>query len=68
MVVSQELIVELIHKRLTRVLSFARMGLMDSQFEEFRKLTLDEFGKSGLVKDLERLFQERRDKARHGQA
>ena len=66
--VTQELIEELIRKRLKRVLSFARVGLMDRQFEEFRKLTLDEFGQSGLVKDLERVFQERRDKARHGQA
>jgi len=39
-----------------RILTYAEAALPESQFKAFRKLVLDEFGKRGLVSDLEQLF------------
>lgn len=54
--VTREQIEGLIRSRLNRVLLFAETSLPQSQFRAFRKLTLDEFGKSGLGKELDRIF------------
>ena len=54
--VTRELIEELIRARLNQVLLVAEASLPESQFKAFRKLTLDQFGNSGLGKDLERIF------------
>jgi hypothetical protein len=53
--VSKESLKVLINGRLTRVLRFAEAALPESQFKAFRGLMLDEFGNSGLLRDLETL-------------
>ncbi len=62
--VTRAQIEQLINTRLNRVLLYAETSLHPSQFQAFRKLTLDEFGKSGLAKELERIFYKQNDKAR----
>ena len=47
-----------INKRLCKVLTFAQMAMTEHQFKAFRASTLDEFGNSGLRKDLESLLGE----------
>ena len=42
--------------RLSRVLLVAESSLPQSQYQAFRKLTLDEFGRNGLGKDLDRIL------------
>ena len=57
----------IINSRLNKVLTIAEASLPASQFQAFRKLTLDEFGKSGLARDLDRYFQQHQSVARNGQ-
>ncbi|RNC67412.1 MAG: hypothetical protein ED859_14765 [Desulfuromonadales bacterium] len=54
--VTKEHIDNLINPRLNRVLLIVQTALSESQFQACRKLILDEFGKSGLGKELDRLF------------
>lgn len=54
----------LINAHLTRVLLIAEASLSASQFQAFRKLTLNEFGQSGLGKELERLLEKEPQQAR----
>jgi len=49
----------LINAHLSKMLLIAEASLSASQFQAFRKLTLNEFGKHGLGEELERLFGER---------
>ena len=49
-----------------RMLLIAQAALPESQFRAFRQIFLNEFGKSGLERELERLFAEDRTKDRHG--
>ncbi|MDR4468452.1 MAG: hypothetical protein MRJ68_09160 [Nitrospira sp.] len=53
--VSQIQMVELVNRRVTRILLVAEASLPASQFQAFRKVVLDEFGRNGLVRELERL-------------
>jgi len=46
----------LINARLTKILTIAEASFPPSQFQAFRKLTLDEFGKNGLARDLDKHF------------
>jgi hypothetical protein len=46
----------LLSERMNRTLTVAQAALPESQFRAFRKLFLDEFGKNGLLTDLDRLF------------
>lgn len=46
----------LIEARKNRVLTCAQIGMSEFQFKAFRKIFLDEFGKSGLGSDLEKLL------------
>jgi len=55
---------ELLHVRLKRVLDAAALVLPPGQFPHYRRIVLDEFGRRGLLKDLER---ELRNLDRHGQ-
>lgn len=55
--VSQEQIVQLVNARVKKILDFAELSLPQDKFLIFRKLTLDEFGRSGLVKELERVMR-----------
>ena len=51
-------IVALLNQRKNRVLRVAEAALPETQFRAFRGLVLDEFGREGLEKDLERLMAE----------
>jgi hypothetical protein len=62
--VTLEVILRLINTRVARLLDVAELALPSDRFLKFRKLTLDEFGRSGLERELERLFKD--DKDRHG--
>lgn len=53
---TKEDIEQLINVRLSQVLLVAEAALPSTQYQAFRKITLNEFGKSGLGKELERLF------------
>lgn len=55
--VTPEDIEELISTRKNRILTYAQVALPDSQYRAFRKLFLDELGKSGFIGDLERLLR-----------
>jgi hypothetical protein len=54
--VTKEKIIPLINARVKKVLDLAELSLPQDKFLLFRKLTLDEFGKSGLEKELERVL------------
>lgn len=62
--VDKEQIYQIINSRLTQVLLFAESSLPQSQFQAFRKLTLDQFGKSGLYKDLDLMLRNTNNKER----
>jgi hypothetical protein len=55
--VTQELIIQLVNCRVKKILDMAALSLSQDKFQIFRKVTLDEFGKSGLVKELERVLR-----------
>ena len=55
---------ELLNARKNRVLLVAQSSLTESQFKAFRQIFLDEFGKSGLEKDLEKVLAEKQRKER----
>lgn len=61
---TKENIERLINPHLNQVLLVAESALTSSQFQAFRKIALNEFGNSGLGKELERLFSETQNKAR----
>ena len=50
-------VMDRIKARISRVLLVAESSLPERQFRAYRKLVLDEFGKSGLERELEELFQ-----------
>lgn len=60
--VNREHLEQLLNNRLTRLLLVAETALPASQFQAFRKIVLDEFGKSGLGKELDRLFGTTKDR------
>ncbi len=53
----QELIIHLVNCRVKRLLDIAELSLPQDKYQIFRKITLDEFGKSGFVKELERVLR-----------
>ena len=55
---TKETILSLVNSRLNRVLLVAQAALPEHQFEAFRRLVLDEFGRAGLIKDLDRVLGE----------
>jgi hypothetical protein len=61
--VTTESIMGIINTRLNRVLLIAESSLSEHQFKAYRKLVLDEFGRSGLTSELESLLKsERKDR------
>ena len=64
--VTQETIIDLVKPRLNRMLTVAEAALPESQFKAFRKIMLDEFGKSGLERELDQVFYPQH-KDRNGQ-
>ena len=63
--VTKEAILPLVNARLNRVLLIAQAALPEHQFEAFRRLILDEFGRAGLIRDLDTILGESRQE-RHG--
>jgi hypothetical protein len=59
-------LLEALNASKNRMLLIAQAALPESQFRAFRQIFLNEFGKSGLERELERLFAEDRSKDRHG--
>jgi hypothetical protein len=64
--VTSKTIIDLVKPRLNRVLTVAEAALPDRQFSAFRKIMLDEFGKSGLERELDQAFHQQH-KERNGQ-
>ena len=60
---------QLINPHLNQVLLVAETALPASQFQAYRKVMLNEFGKNGLVKELDKFFNEALSKGtvRNGQ-
>ena len=58
--VSLDSIRALLNPRLSRLLDVAQASLPESQFVAFHKLTLNEFGRTGLEGDLQREFEQDR--------
>lgn len=58
-----ETVRNLIKPRMKRILDFGELALPSGQFAAFRKLVLDEFGRSGLEAELERVSRESRKDA-----
>ena len=65
--VSKDDIERVFNPRLNRLLLVAETALPPSQFQAYRKFVLDEFGKNGFSRELDRLFQQHQGTARHGQ-
>lgn len=65
--VTQESILKLLNQSKNEALLLAQSSLSESQFDAFRKLYLNIFGKNGLEKELIRLYAEDRNKDRNGQ-
>jgi len=55
--VTQQLIIQLVNCRVKKILDVAALSLPQEKYQIFRKITLDEFGKSGLVGELERVWR-----------
>ncbi|MEK6735818.1 MAG: hypothetical protein AABY47_04560 [Pseudomonadota bacterium] len=66
MVTLQE-ILRLLDQSKNEALLLAQSSLSQSQFEAYRKIYLNIFGKNGLEKELARLYAEDRNKDRNGQ-
>jgi len=58
---TKEAILPLVNARLNRVLLIAQAALPEHQFEAFRRLILDEFGRAGLIRDLDTVLGEPRE-------
>lgn len=57
-------VLELLNARKNRVLLVAESSLPESQFKAFRQIFLNEFGKGGLEKELEKIIAEKQHKER----
>jgi hypothetical protein len=66
MVALQEILKRLDQSK-NETLLLAQSSLPQSQFEAFRKIFLNIFGKNGLEKELARLYAEDRKQERNGQ-
>ena len=64
--VTKEEIMEPVRMHINRVLLIAESSLPESQFKAFRKLMLDEFGQSGLEKELDTIFRKGVQRERQG--
>jgi hypothetical protein len=57
--VTKERIEQLINPHINQLLLVAETALPPSQFQAFRKVTLNEFGNNGLGKELDKLFKDK---------
>lgn len=62
--VTKDRIEQLINLHLNQLLLVAETALPPSQFQAFRKVTLNEFGNNGFGKELDRLFKDNQHKER----
>ena len=62
--VTKERIEQLINAHINQLLLVAETALPSSQFQAFRKVTLNEFGNNGLGRELDRLFRDNQHKER----
>lgn len=60
-------VLKLLDQSKNEALLLAQSSLPQSQFEAFRKIYLNIFGKNGLEKELARLYAEDRKQDRNGQ-
>ena len=51
-------IIALLDARKTKILTYAQIGMTESQFKAYRSLVLDELGKNGLESELVKLLDE----------
>ena len=65
--VSKEVIVQLVNDRVKQILLVAEAALPPGQFQAFRTVVLNHFGRNGLVGDLEYLDSKVGLQARDGQ-
>jgi hypothetical protein len=66
-VVTLQEVLRLLDQSKNEALLLAQSSLPQSQFEAFRKIYLNIFGKNGLEKELARLYAEDRKQDRNGQ-
>jgi hypothetical protein len=67
MVALAPIILGLLNVRKKQVLLMAEASMPPSQFRAFRQMFLNEFGRSGFERDLERVLIEERSKDTHGE-
>ena len=53
--VTKQQVLDLVNQRVTHILLVAEASLPSSQYQAFRKVVLDAFGRNGLVGQLDRL-------------
>lgn len=53
-----QMILALINARKSKILTYAQVGMTESQFKAYRSLVLDELGKEGLESELAKLLDE----------
>lgn len=55
----RDAIVDTLHAHLNKILSVAEVGIpTTTQYQAFRKITLDEFGKQGFLPELDALLKQ----------
>ena len=57
---TKEVILTMVNARLNRVLLIAQAALPEHQFEAFRRLILNEFGRAGLIRDMDTVLGKNR--------
>lgn len=60
-------VLKLVNSHVTNILRAAEVGLLPRQFEAYRTLVLNEFGRNGLARELERLEGQRGSEERDGE-
>lgn len=57
--VNTNTLINLLNRRVNKVLTVAETALSPQQFNAFRKFTLDEFGDTGLIREIRNLENRR---------
>ena len=65
--VTKRHILDLVNYRVTRILLVAEASLPSGQFKAYRTVVLNEFGRNGLERELERLEGQRGSEERDGE-
>lgn len=59
-------ILEMLSERKNRLLLTAQVGLPANQFDAYRKILLDELGRNGFERDLEKILMQHTERNRTG--